>query len=86
MADARTAAWRKWPGVNVIKLFTVVIYEWARYARVVSPWQAFLTHSNVYKQDRSLPERVLGSWPYPQTLDYARKSCQGQTLAYSDRS
>jgi hypothetical protein len=46
------------------------------------PWQAETASSSVCRQGRSLPKCRVGSKPYPQILDEARKACQGQTLAF----
>ncbi len=64
-------------GINVIKLFAVVIYELLKYARAFVPGKAFQPSLMFTGEARSLPDRStfqelhsrVGSWPYPQKLD-----------------
>jgi hypothetical protein len=69
---------------NVIKLFTAVSYafhnkpECFSLASLIQPSLISVSKAVVYLSE-ALHSRV-GSWPYPQTLDWAGKASQGQTL------
>jgi len=83
-SDARNCR----PGVNFIKLFTVVNYKFFKKARVFVPGKLFKSSLMFVGRARSLPKRTtpekmfhLGRLqPYSQTIDFDGKACLEQTL------
>ncbi len=75
-------SWR--PGPNVIKLITSVIYEFCNELDRVFVLGKYFQPSlmtGAYLGEAPLRCYTPGSyWPYLQTLDWAAKGCQGQTL------
>jgi hypothetical protein len=75
-------------GSNVIKLF-MTVFAIAHNKPVFVPGMPFQSNK-MFELGWNLPEwsisQVLrsrvGSWPYPQTLDFTGYACKGQTLAY----